>query len=47
LGNKIYTFGKEKHINAIKKTGKQLVEAADCFEVETIEYLLLQIKSFF
>ncbi len=47
FGNEVSAFGKEKHINIIQKAGKQLVEASDFFEIETIEQLLLQIKSFF
>lgn len=47
FGNEVSAFGKEKHINIIQKTGKQLVEASNYFEIETIELLLLQIKSFF
>lgn len=47
FGDKVFAFGKEKQVSIIQKTGKQLVEAADYFEIETIEYLLLQIKSFF
>ncbi len=47
FGDKVFAFGKEKQVSIIQKTGKQLVEAADYFEIETIEYLLMQIKSFF
>jgi len=47
FGNEVSAFGKERHVNIIQKTGKQLVEASNYFEIETIEQLLLQIKSFF
>ncbi len=47
FGNEISVFGKERHINIIQKTGEQLIEASEHIEIETIEQLLLQIKSFF
>ncbi|GMT44650.1 MAG: hypothetical protein IEMM0006_0482 [bacterium] len=47
FGKEILTFGKEKHIREIQKAGEQLVEAAGNFDIETIEQLLLHIKSYF
>ena len=47
LGEEILTFGKEKNIRVIQKAGEQLIEAAGNFDIETIEQLLLQIKSYF
>ncbi len=47
FGEKILTFGKENNIRLIQKTGKQLIEAAGNFDIETIEQLLLHIKSYF
>ena len=47
LGEEILTFGKEKNIRVIQKAGEQLIEAAGNFDIETIEQLLLHIKSYF
>ncbi len=47
FGNEILTFGRKKRVSVIRRTGEQLVEASERFEIETIEHLLLQIKSFF
>ncbi len=47
FGKEVFAFGKEKQVRIIQKTGKQLVEASGSFEIETMERLLLQIKSFF
>lgn len=47
FGEEILIFGKEKNIREIQKAGGQLIEAAGNFDIETIEQLLLHIKSYF
>jgi PAS domain S-box-containing protein len=47
FGKEILTFGKEKKAEPIQKAGEQLIKASEHFEIEIIEQLLLQIKSFF
>jgi len=47
FGREILTFAKEKNIVSIKKTSEELIEAAEHFEIDTIELLLMQIKTYF
>lgn len=47
FGSEIYAFGKENHVDSLQEIGKHLIEASNQFDIETIEFLLLQIKSFF
>ncbi len=47
FGIEIISFGKTKNSSTLQSIGEQLVEAADHFEIERIEQLLLQIKSLF
>jgi len=47
FGKEILAYGKEKQAKPIQDAGEQLIKASEHFEIEVIEQLLNQIKSFF
>jgi PAS domain S-box-containing protein len=47
LGKEMITFAEQYQMVSLKKSARSLVKAAEHFEIETIEIILKQIKTFF